>query len=464
MMMLVPVAVAAQSGTRSTLVIVLSVSGLFAGAHAAAQAQGAPRGHLAHWVGTERHMPVRVRMTVRSNHQGWITGNAHAVWEDGLWRSCHGLVSGTVPYGVQGGEGDLIDIMGRLRIRWRRGVPTLRIAVQAREHATVVRPLNGLQGLLRTVRTQSSAALTDDPIVQPVIQELVRSMVLGKRGARWREVIAPFRSTGTAHLLAISGLHLAMFCGLALMIWRSLIGGPQSGIVVIAIVAIALMLIADVRTPLARAGLMTVTACTLALVRWRLSGRSLLAIAAIAVQIDDPSACLGPSFQLSFLVVASFLYILPRWEHRVTIPGLRTPRWPRAIRAAILAWCVATPISVYWFGHFSPLGVPATLLLAPLVGLMLGFGYGRIGLGWIPGVDWLLGELLNSTASVMWWLVVWISRIPAADIRTPSPAWWWVVSMEFMAVTMFIDSRRLVRVVLALMFLASWIVISTIFT
>ena len=142
--------------------------------------------------------------------------------------------------------------------------------------------------------------LKDSPIQSGINASIVSAIILGHRDEYWQEIALPFRDTGTAHLLAISGLHLAIVCGMVLLAAR-LFGFPPRRVVFIAIISTTLMLIlADVRTPLARAGIMFLIATTLLGFRWRVSASTLLAVGSHHYAVDKSTSCLGSIISAEF--------------------------------------------------------------------------------------------------------------------------------------------------------------------
>ena len=98
--------------------------------------------------------------------------------------------------------------------------------------------------------------LAADPQLSPHRQALVEASVLGRRNGAFRRVYGSFRDTGTAHLLAVSGLHLALVASMGLALRRLVGASPRMDALVLAFTALPLLLLVDVRPPLARAAAM----------------------------------------------------------------------------------------------------------------------------------------------------------------------------------------------------------------
>ncbi|MCF8117672.1 MAG: DNA internalization-related competence protein ComEC/Rec2, partial [Desulfarculaceae bacterium] len=258
---------------------------------------------------------------------------------------------------------------------------------------------------------------------------LLRALILGQRGGLSGATREAFGATGTAHLIAISGLHIGLVWGLAFLLLRwGLAAWPGLALrrPVIKLAAAGALLPAAGYAALAGAGTPTLRALIMiaCLVAALWAGRAYrpaggLALAALVIGLVWPSAPLTLSFQMSFVAVAAILLAagpLARWL-RGLAPG------PRVL-GGLLGWLglsgaiglAVWPLAVMSFHQLPVLSLPANALLIPLVALLtlpLALVAAGVGLLWPAGGEALL-TLAAWPATGAVELAVWLASLPGA--------------------------------------------------
>ncbi|MCI0865132.1 MAG: DNA internalization-related competence protein ComEC/Rec2 [Chloroflexi bacterium] len=145
---------------------------------------------------------------------------------------------------------------------------------------------------------------------------LARALLLGLRGQLPEDVVENFRETGTAHLLAISGLHVGVLLVMSLWVGARLLGRRRFGYLILALAAIWLYaLISGLPISVVRAAVMgSVYLAALALGRPRSALPALALAAALMVGIN-PRILEQVSFQLSFASLAGIILAQPLLAH-----------------------------------------------------------------------------------------------------------------------------------------------------
>lgn len=294
-------------------------------------------------------------------------------------------------------------------------------------YASVVR--RPQMSVIGTLKKAAVHRLADDPSPSSKRLALIEASVLGRRSVTFRRLYTPFRDTGTAHLLAVSGLHLALVASMGLALRRLVGASPGMDAVVLVLTAVLFLLLVDIRPPLARAVAMALVIALGPPLHRRLAGGTALAFALLVALILDPRVVTHPGPQLSFTVVAALVWVLPVVEARARLELRPMGSWRRAWRAGWLAWLVSTPIIMVHFGRAGPFAVPAGIAMVPMLTVLLGAGWIRVLTPPSP-FDVLSGMCMDTSAGLMLWGADTLASIPGAAWIGPRPQGWWAVLAE----------------------------------
>lgn len=214
------------------------------------------------------------------------------------------------------------------------------------------------------------------------------ALLTGGRSAIPGADLAAMRDAGLAHLLAVSGLHIAIVMGVTFWVvrlliacWRWLVlrvdGKLAAGVAALAAGGFY-MLLTGAQVPMQRSFAMAALV-TLALLAGRraISMRS-LALAAAAVMLIAPASVLGPSFQMSF---AAVIALIAGWEAlRAPMARLRGEgAWWRLalvfaaglLGTSVLAGLATAPVGLAHFGRLQWYGVAANAVAVPLTSIVV---------------------------------------------------------------------------------------------
>jgi len=207
------------------------------------------------------------------------------------------------------------------------------------------------------------------------VAALKRALGVADRSGIRPELSERLRQTGTAHLLAISGLHVGMIAGLAGLLagWLAAplamiterLDRRRVGVLAGLVAAVAYAGLAGFSLPTQRALVMLgVLAIALISRRAVAPGHALL-LALVAVLLFDPLSPLSMGFWLSFAAVAVLIFAFA-W--RPSRPG----QWLTGlVRAQVVLLIGLLPLNVGLFGQLVPGALLANLAAIPLVGLLV---------------------------------------------------------------------------------------------
>lgn len=344
--------------------------------------------------------------------------------------------------------------------RARLALRAVRVVAAVRDYADVTTLARGgfsLRGVVERLRDRVRDAL--DGAARGPAAELLRALVLGEHDDLPRRVRDAFLATGTAHILAISGLHMALVAAGAFALARRVAGwlAPwlwpaadlRRGAALAALAPVLLYLalagagIAAVRAALMAAALLVALALGRRLDLW-----SALALAALVLLAVYPGALFELSFLLSFGAVAAILRLSPWFTKLAGIRDLlqapRTVSRPGALGLVVHAarraggWVAASmavsaaaglgtgPLLAAAFGRVTPWAPLANLLVVPLVG-GVAVGLGLIGAAVALVAPAAAAPLFQANAALLDFALAAVAAIaawPGAVIWVPTPTLW----------------------------------------
>jgi len=226
---------------------------------------------------------------------------------------------------------------------------------------------------------------------------LAQGILLGLRHNIPSSLYQDFQRSGTAHILAISGLHMAIVSGILLSgsVWLFGRRRPTYFVVTLGVLWLYALL-AGMSPSVMRAAIMVSLFLIAAFLGRQRSALTALAFAAAIMVAFNPHVLWQISFQLSFVAVLGLILLTPtfqRWGQRTRAPNVVVDSFAYSL-GAILA---TLPLVAYYFGYISLVGLPATLLILlalpyiiVLSALVAFIGLFALPLAQVIGwVDWL---------------------------------------------------------------------------
>ena len=268
---------------------------------------------------------------------------------------------------------------------------------------------------------------------------IASALITGKRDAISAPVNDAMYVSSLAHVLSISGYHMAIVAGVVFFVIRAVLAlvpafatrrpiKKWSALAALAAAA-AYLVISGAEVATQRAFIMTAIVLVGVMAdRAALTLRT-LAVAAFAVLILAPQALVHPSFQMSFAATLALIAAYERslrWQPNAdTTTGARIALWGgNAVAGLILASLVAglatTPYAAFHFHRLAPYGVIANLMAMPIVSIWV-MPTGLLALLAIPfGFDGFLWRLMGEGIGWMMAVATWVASLPGAVGRMPA--------------------------------------------
>jgi competence protein ComEC len=228
-----------------------------------------------------------------------------------------------------------------------------------------------LNSIINTYRA-SLSQLIERKILLPRIQALIKALTIGDKSQISYEDSQLFQETGTAHLIAISGLHiglmafLGVLCGRLVFLFMTNEKFNRFKYEAIFAIGFALIysLLAGFSIPTIRALIMVIAFSMAYVIKKQISRWQAWSIALIIVLSIDPLSVLDVGFWFSFGAVAALMFAF-------TGKKINHNRIKSFGDAQIVILIGLLPLMVIVFGKINLLTPIANLIVLPLASLLL---------------------------------------------------------------------------------------------
>ena len=302
-------------------------------------------------------------------------------------------------------SGEEWTLWGKGRVReGRNGLPEMVVSTGEERSAKVADAHSGSwRARAAAARRQAAARLSIGIGDWGDVPTLIQAMLLGQRNDMPRATRRMFADSGTIHVFAISGLHIAFVAGLLTLLVR-LTGVQRSyWVVIVAPMLIFYTVATGARPSAVRACIMAVLYLSAALFRRRPSALAALAGTALAVHLARPWLLFEVGNILSFVVMCGLVVFCgPFSKLARRACGLekldaaarlleaagekrraRLARFKKGVlrfiadsfAVSLAAWISSVPLTAFYFGRFTPGGMIANLAVVPCASLIVAAGF-----------------------------------------------------------------------------------------
>ncbi len=277
-----------------------------------------------------------------------------------------------------------------------------------------------------------------------------RAILLGDKSHLNETTLEAFKNSGTMHILAISGLHMAVIGSAIYFIIYLILSRFEKLLLLYNIrkcaafmtmpILILYSLLAGMNTPVLRSVIMS-TILILAICSDRKkSPAPLISFAALIILVADPLQLYTVSFQLSFVATISILFVFPilrsliiqRFTDNKRTLHLYTAlfKW---ILAGLLVSSVATlstiPLSLHSFHRISLISPVSNLIIEPLICFWsLIAGFLALPFIWIfPDISEILFQAGAIGLKFAENVAIFFAHLPFSHLWLPEPSIWHIL-------------------------------------
>jgi len=265
---------------------------------------------------------------------------------------------------------------------------------------------------------------------------LAQGILLGIRSNIPYSLSQAFSQTGTAHILAISGVHISIVIGVLLSFLVLVLGRHRPGYIVLTLTAIWIYaLLTGMNAPVIRAAIMGSLFLIAEYLGRQRSAITALAFAAAVMVAVQPAVLWSVSFQLSFLAMAGLVFLYPYFRalgregvarlfkyrgRAVEAGGVFSDSLAVSLAAVVAVW----PLVAYYFGIASVVGIPATFLALPALPAIIvaAAAVAFVGL-FAAAAAQVLGWIAWLFLSYLLLVVQGFNALPSASFPVAVPSW-----------------------------------------
>lgn len=230
---------------------------------------------------------------------------------------------------------------------------------------------------------------------------LLGGILLGTRDFS-DELSEDFRTTGTAHIVAISGFNVTIVAGIFDAMLRRF--GRKVSFYGSLLGILGLVIITGAQASVVRAGIMGAFILLAQRAGRMYASVNALLLTGCLMLIQNPKLLqFDLGFQLSFAALAGLLFVQPKLDSAFPKFPLKVHLFP-----TIAAQITTTPLLLYNFGNFSFVSILANLLVLPLipwamlvgsVSVIVGFVISSAGI-WLGAASWFVLTYIIRTIQI----------------------------------------------------------------
>ncbi len=283
------------------------------------------------------------------------------------------------------------------------GVFTTGLAEDAVRILSMIKTRESLMAAQQYFRAELSRHLS------PQAASLMTAILLSDVGALSDAFYHRAQLLGMVHVFAVSGLHVGFLVAFVLAILRIFrVQRRFIGFILLLPLLIFYVLLVGMPPAAVRAAVMALLGLGISSLHRYKDPLTILSYAAVALVFVNPFCLWQMGFQLSFVVTAALIFLLPE------VTSWLSPL-PKKIAGglgvAITSECAGAPLIAYYYHLFTPLGIIANILMVPLVSLAVPLTFLALLLNmcWTP-----LAQPFFAAVNALASLLILFIRVPGA--------------------------------------------------
>jgi len=268
----------------------------------------------------------------------------------------------------------------------------------------VVRNGSGFRNYVESLNKEFSRRIDD--IFSDEAGSVIKAMILGDKSEIDIGVRNKFSFTGTAHILAISGLHVGIIAAILFFLLTP-ISNQKFRIVIFSLLLISFIVISGMQASAIRAGGMAIAFYYTLIIQRKVEPLNLLGIVSLIYFIINPLIIYSLSFQMSFLAVMGiFLFYSRIYDLLNRIIRIRFVS--ASLSVTISTSIFLFPVIAYHFNTVAFVSFLANMVIVPIASIGLIYSILGLGFSYLSG---FISGLFAMTTEVLFDMIFWLNDL-----------------------------------------------------
>lgn len=253
------------------------------------------------------------------------------------------------------------------------------------------------------------------------VENVVRALLLGQRQDMDAQTTANYTNAGVVHILAISGMHIAILYAMLLLVLKPILR-LKNGKIIHFLAVLAFLWLFAILSGLSASVVRSVVMFSFVSLGLFLNKSAniynILAVSMMTILLYNPNFLFDVGFQLSYLAVFFIVWLQPFYK------GLRISKYRVAnyfidtLTISLAAQIGVLPVSLYYFNQLPLLFLLANIVVIPLSTYVLLLGITTLAFNFIlPEFAKVLGQSLSFAIEAMNDYIAWIASFESFVIK-----------------------------------------------
>lgn len=246
---------------------------------------------------------------------------------------------------------------------------------------------------------------------------IAEALLIGYTNDLDKDLVQAYSNTGVVHIIAISGMHLALIYGMLLWLFARIPLVKRSKVTQAFLILGCLWLFSLLTggsASVIRSAVMFTFITLGALFFKKSSIYNSLAASAFVMLVINPYYLWDVGFQLSYLAVVGIVVFQKPIYNCLYIKNKYVDMVWKAAALTTAAQILTFPVCIYYFHQFPVLFLITNLIAVPLSTVVLYAAIALVAFSWIPALALYVGKVTGWLLWLMNKIILWVNDLPFA--------------------------------------------------